>query len=61
MQAATDSFWVVHKFDSEGLLLSTWGDGDIGSPADGLWVDPAGNLVWIADTYQHRILVFERQ
>jgi DNA-binding beta-propeller fold protein YncE len=50
----------VQKFTSGGTLLSTWGQGDLGDP-EGIWVDPGGDLVWVADTYNHRIRIFERQ
>jgi sugar lactone lactonase YvrE len=51
----------LYKFTPEGVLLSTWGDGDLGSPTEGLFVDDSGHLVWVADTFSHRIQVFERQ
>ncbi|MCK4547376.1 MAG: 6-bladed beta-propeller [Candidatus Eisenbacteria sp.] len=51
----------IHKFTADGALLSSWGAGDLGSPVDGLCVGAAGHLVWVADTFNHRVQVFERQ
>jgi len=50
----------VHKFAPDGALVAYFGTGDLGNP-EGLWVNPDGDSIWVADTYDHRVLVFERQ
>lgn len=54
---------MVYKFTTDGVLLSNWDAAtEYENPEpEGLWVDRQGNLVWIADTYNHRLMVYERQ
>src|ERR1044072_8403148 len=52
----------VEVFDSSGALLNTWGtqgSGDGEFQANyGIGVDPAGTVVYVADTYNYRIQKF---
>lgn len=49
----------VVAFDAEGKLVGVWGkEGELGNPTD-VAVSPDGKKLYVADSKEHRIVVFE--